>query len=388
MRGYRSRAAILRNPDKAVRRKLRKRAAAAPAWQRVVGFAIATRLAMAALLVLFDQLLPDHDPNVEVVWRHLLPSDPSVTSPSAAAWAAALSRPFTRWDSAHLLGVARDFYTTEASLAFFPFYPLTVHGIVAGTGITTQAGYVLTAVLVSNVCFVGAGTCLARAGRSQLVRPRARSTNPSALRPLHHATASAAFVLLQLGREVLQNEVLAIRGALLFCVTPGGVFFSTAYTESVFALTTFTAMWQLHEDKTDGCSGGYASFVSAGVAMLIASATRSNGTAFVAFLGAHVLVVAVEAYRGPRRVEPDIEPGSPVWYLTRHIGGYDILDWLQLCVAALVHCGMAVFPMFLFDRYSCTTTSQRHEPMSLRQHQHRHQPAALAPPPRTPPPPP
>ena len=158
VRGYRSRAAILRNPDKAVRRKLMKRAAAAPAWQRVVGFAIATRLAMAALLVLFDQLLPDHDPNVEVAWKHLLPSDPSVTSPSAAAWAAALSRPFTRWDSAHLLGVARDGYTTEASLAFFPFYPLTVRGIVYYAGITSRGGYVLSAVVLSNACFVAAGT--------------------------------------------------------------------------------------------------------------------------------------------------------------------------------------------------------------------------------------
>eukprot|EP00752_Nemacystus_decipiens_P008820 g7872.t1 len=101
----------------------------------------------------------------------------------------------------------------EQAHAFFPLYPWLVRWSAAalrtlllpiGFTVGRTGSLVVAAVLVSNACFVG-----------------------------------AALLLHRLGAVVTGDSLLAYRGALAFCFTPASVFFSTAYTESLYAALTF-----------------------------------------------------------------------------------------------------------------------------------------------------
>ena len=68
------------------------------------------------------------------------------------AW---LTRPFTRWDAAHLLRVARVGYVTDRDAAFFPLYPCLVHCVTKLLPFLAEAErYVVAGTLLSNACFV------------------------------------------------------------------------------------------------------------------------------------------------------------------------------------------------------------------------------------------
>lgn len=104
----------------------------------------------------------------------------------------------------------------EQAHAFFPLYPWLVRWAAAalralllpvGVTLGKASSLVVAAVLVSNACFVG-----------------------------------AALLLHRLGAVVTGDSLLAYRGALAFCVTPASVFFSTAYTESLYAALTFCGL--------------------------------------------------------------------------------------------------------------------------------------------------
>ena len=123
---------------------------------------------------------------------------------------------FTRWDSVHFFlqvaGNGWDDPTRIYSHAFFPLYPLLVRWLpmllqpllVSPSLLCTAELQVVVAVVLSNGAFVVAACCL------------------------HVNLAHACCV-----------AVLARAAALLFCIAPASVFFSTVYTESLFAAATF-----------------------------------------------------------------------------------------------------------------------------------------------------
>lgn len=109
-----------------------------------------------------------------------------------------------------------DIPLEEQAHAFFPLYPWLVRWtaatlralLVPGGFVLGRANsLVLAGVLISNSCFV-----------------------------------AAAVLLYQLGTVVTGDSLLAHRGALAFCVTPASVFFSTAYTESLYAALSFAGL--------------------------------------------------------------------------------------------------------------------------------------------------
>ncbi|KAL8220664.1 UNVERIFIED_CONTAM: hypothetical protein K2H54_051723 [Gekko kuhli] len=57
----------------------------------------------------------------------------------------------------------------------------------------------------------------------------------------------APWVLYELDCVVLQCRRQAFLSAILFCITPANVFMTAAYSESMFALLAFGAMWQLEK---------------------------------------------------------------------------------------------------------------------------------------------
>lgn len=134
-------------------------------------------------------------------------------------------RPWTRWDSAHFLSIAEEGYTRKSDIAFLPGYPLAISVL----GKLCQCNLVFAGLVISNVSFV-----LAAKG-------------------LERVAGNAAAVALVL--------------------SPASVFFSSVYSESLFAAFTF---WGI---ALSAQRPWLASLLFAG-----ATACRANGVLAAAFV--------------------------------------------------------------------------------------------------------
>lgn len=123
----------------------------------------------------------------------------------------------------------------------------------------------------------------------------------------------AALLLFRLGRIVLRNEVngeaIALRAALLFCCNPASIFFSVAYTESLFAMFAFGGMYVLAKNSS------FNNRLLGSLLFGLATFTRSNG----AILCVYSLYVAYLDYQ-------TAEPNKKV-----------VNALIQLAVVGLIH---------------------------------------------------
>lgn len=157
---------------------------------------------------IFNHLIPDHDAGV-----FASPYDETTVS-IGDALIEFLFGGFRRWDAQYYLHIAEHGYTYENTLAFYPLYPIFVNLmtnvlITFVPGISFRAGALVCGVLL-NVFFF----CL------------------------------AAYFIVQLSRLVLRNEQMAITAGYLFCMNPASVFFSAPYSESLFAMVTFSVIYE------------------------------------------------------------------------------------------------------------------------------------------------
>ncbi|GJP63922.1 hypothetical protein CLOP_g20951, partial [Closterium sp. NIES-67] len=81
------------------------------------------------------------------------------------------------------------------------------------------------------------------------------------------AFVAAAYCLFRLTACVLADTRLALLSSLLFCLTPASTFYSAIYSESLFALLSFAAMWRIISGR----------WVSASLLIALSAAARSNG---------------------------------------------------------------------------------------------------------------
>lgn len=151
--------------------------------------------------------------------------------------------------------------------AFFPLYPslvLLVAKLVASLresfGLSVWCArelLVLAALVVSNAASVAAALVMYALSRRVLVpAPAFLPVSPvsedgvtaAALAPASVAAASASFATVSATAAAVRarGEALALAAALLFAATPASVFFSAAYTESLYALLSLTACLLLH----------------------------------------------------------------------------------------------------------------------------------------------
>ena len=153
---------------------------------------------------------------------------------------------FVRWDAQYFMHIAQYGYTHENTLAFFPLFPLLVRCVAAVIGVPLlyilnyHSVLLVSAVLINFILFV-----------------------------------QTAIVFHKLSEEVLRDEALAYRAALLFCINPASVFFSAPYSEGLFAFLTFSAL--LFSETHSSSSLGAAVFG-------LASSARSNGLVNVGFV--------------------------------------------------------------------------------------------------------
>ncbi|KAL2917981.1 ER membrane glycoprotein subunit of the GPI transamidase complex-like protein [Polyrhizophydium stewartii] len=150
--------------------------------------------------------------------------------------AAALARPLVRWDAVHFVDIAAGGHHFEQQFAFFPGLPLLARALaapaVAAGVLCRSAALPLAGIVVANASFVAAAVALHR-----------------------------------LSLAVLQDRRAARAAAMLFCVNPAGIFMSSVYTESPFALLTFVGMLAMVRGNR----------LVAAMSWSLATAVRANG---------------------------------------------------------------------------------------------------------------
>ena len=143
-----------------------------------------------------------------------------------------------RWDAVYFVSMSLEGYVFEQQHAFFPLLPwltrLLAHTLLIPLGLVASpvSVHVVAGVIVTNVAFV-----------------------------------LAAVVLYRLTLVIFRNRRFALVSALMFCLSPAGMFmsamfvhflphlqgpsfdltrsFARSYTESLFALLTFSGMYLL-----------------------------------------------------------------------------------------------------------------------------------------------
>ncbi|WAR02114.1 PIGV-like protein [Mya arenaria] len=207
--------------------------------KKIAFFAISCRLATMIIQVVSNILLPDHDadafkPPYDINEGNLL--DSIIQS---------LFGGLRRWDGVYFLHIAEHGYTYENTLAFFPLFPtfvrLTANSVLLPLQFLVQYSSVLlvSAVLVNVTVFV-----------------------------------RTAEVLFSLGSEVLKNDAIAYKAALLFCITPASIFMTAPYSECLYSFLTFSGLLELHQNRK----------TMAAVYFGLSFVTRSNGALNMFFL--------------------------------------------------------------------------------------------------------
>ncbi|MBD5603654.1 MAG: glycosyltransferase family 39 protein [Candidatus Eremiobacteraeota bacterium] len=145
-----------------------------------------------------------------------------------------------RWDAVHYLDISeRGYYGTD--MAFFPLYPLLIHGAARFVGSALIAG-----LLISNVAFF--------------------------------------FGLLYFYKLVEHQYTRAVAHRAIFYVSifPTAIFFSAVYTESLFFALTVASFYYIREHK----------WVVAGAIGALAALTRSEGVLLVVPFAIEVIAAA------------------------------------------------------------------------------------------------
>jgi phosphatidylinositol glycan class V len=213
--------------------------------KKVIWFAVISRLFIILLSVAFNFIIPDHDADA---FRS--PEDPSDKEKSSAdAFVKFLFGGLVHWDAQYIIHIALYGYTYENCLAFFPLYPMSIR-VFAGCLYYLFEGFmshysviVVSSVVVNFITFI-----------------------------------ISASVLHRLSLQVLRNEQLAYKAAILYCVNPASIFFVSAYSETLFACLTFYGMLK--------CGNGSSKNISVGCGLPfgLGAVQRSNGIVNIGFI--------------------------------------------------------------------------------------------------------
>ena len=175
--------------------------------EKVWWFAITTRLFIIFLQFIFNLVCPDHDADA---FRS--PRNPREENSIFDSMVTLLFGGLVRWDAQYFIHIAKYGFTYENTLVFFPLYPMTIRCIAMVLRIVLfilneHSVIILTAVFINFICFV-----------------------------------RSVMILYDLSRVVLKDTHLAYKAAILYCLNPASIFFTAAYSESMFAYLTFRSM--------------------------------------------------------------------------------------------------------------------------------------------------
>ncbi|XP_066590434.1 GPI mannosyltransferase 2 [Prorops nasuta] len=205
--------------------------------EKVLWFAIVTRLAIIFLQAMFNLICPDHKADAFV-----MPQDPSDESSTSNKIVSFLFAGLTRWDAQYFLYIAKYGYTFENTLAFYPLYPTIVRfmSIIMKQilyGLHSYNILLVSGIILNLFCFI-------------------RST----------------IIFYDLSLYILKKQGLAYKATILYCINPASIFFSAVYSEALFAYITFYVMLASFKNK-------YYIFVPLGLSAI----ARSNGLINIGF---------------------------------------------------------------------------------------------------------
>ena len=280
--------------------------------RRILVFALVSRLLILSGMMVSNQLIPNHNPGDDVLQFDMrLSSDcfceegraclydtdgtvgscyvtekPSVVRTVITNFYKLMLPPLTRWDAARFLSLAanpemrqpqRDYvlewacresdtpfnvcYTsvlkqTEQAHAFLPFFPTTIRIVTCHIlqwipwillPPTYEGVLVLVAWWINVISFIFAALSL-------------------------HELTYCVTKKYAVGRELCIQ--CAYTSAFIFCFNPASVFFSSAYSESIFAMLTFSGYFFAERNN----------YIFAIICWVISSYARSNGTMTILWL--------------------------------------------------------------------------------------------------------
>ncbi|KAG0379397.1 hypothetical protein BGX24_000562 [Mortierella sp. AD032] len=202
----------------------------------VAYYALISRLVIWVIAVVSHVLIQDYDSALELT----LPIDTTGQQLFKSIFGV-----FLRWDAFYFVHIAEKGYVFEQAHAFFPLVPALTR-LVANTVLAPlsfmmdyKQQLVLAGVIVANASFV-----------------------------------AATVQLYILSKELFGREKFAFLSAMLYALTPSGIFMSAIYTESTFSLLSFTGMLFAARKQ----------YLLAAIAWSISCTARSNGILYAGFI--------------------------------------------------------------------------------------------------------
>lgn len=165
---------------------------------------------------------------------------------------------FKRWDAIHFTFIAQNGYIFEHSVAFFPLFPITIR---------LFNDFILTKFL--------------------FIESTAESILLSAIvLNLIYFTLSVVF-LFKLTKIIFGDNSISYYSSVIFCLNPANIFFTAPYSESLFSMLTFMALYYLFNRKilfglvffALGCfsrSNGLVNFIYVVFILLLNSIKQNN----------------------------------------------------------------------------------------------------------------
>ncbi|XP_073024583.1 uncharacterized protein [Primulina eburnea] len=191
-----------------------------PDTRCLLWWALASRLLLLTLIILWRSLLSSYDTSsalnppclstISAGSSNPYPNPPSVLLPRVGS---AIENSIV-WDSVHFLRIAECGYEYEHSYAFLPLLPICIRlfskavfaPLVPLIGYRAVLG--LSGYLLSNTAFI-----------------------------------FAALYMYRLSIMVLKDPEVALRASILFSLNPASIFYSSIYSESLYALLSFGGLY-------------------------------------------------------------------------------------------------------------------------------------------------
>lgn len=184
---------------------------------RVLRFAIGSRILLMTLIVLWRSILSPYDTSASINPSCLSPdsSNPNPKHILFPSIGSAIEQSIV-WDSVYFVRIAECGYEYEQTYAFSPLLPTLIslssntvfRPLVPLVGYRAVLG--LSGYMINNLAFF-----------------------------------LAAFYLYRLSFIILRDPEASLRASVLFCLNPASIFYSSIYSESLYALLTFGGIYYL-----------------------------------------------------------------------------------------------------------------------------------------------
>ncbi|CAK9187825.1 unnamed protein product [Ilex paraguariensis] len=224
----------------------------------VLRSAIASRLLLINLFILWRSLLTPYDTSASIN-PNCLSTNSTNSSPPPVAFpriSSAIENSIV-WDSVYFVRIAQCGYEYEQSYAFLPLLPLCISllsrtvfvplvPLIGQRAVLGLSGYVL-----NNIAFV-----------------------------------FAALYLYRLSIIILKDPEAALRASILFCFNPASIFYSSIYSENLYALLSIGGLYHL--------MSGTCNFATLWLAL--SGSARSNGVLNAGYICFQTMHQAYDAF--------------------------------------------------------------------------------------------